>query len=598
MLGRAYKIVAIDEAHMIFDGGRGDLVNEILCLCRCLRISVLMLTGTLQRGEWRRLTMRLFYSAYVYPCIKSGASTASLGYAPPRRVEYRELAGSRKRKYPQLRVTYAETDWKILIFNFGTYALAHDDLEGAIVFAHTKAAVEELFIEFVHKVELDQRLCDQIMKRGDLDPLELPTDVFLACGLNELQRVAALGHSLRIAYNHSCCGEYYSEIVGDEVMRHQGDAYRVVFCTSTYAAEINLRNFNQVFINGNKERTPFGRVCRASEIAQMAGRGARWAPGIYLCHAFKFDQQFEESYEMPGINEKKPSTFKLSASSMPSIDRSYLMAAEVIARYVGRSILAMPLEFIDHVTNSLVCFNRAALCMERPVQRDNVLRAGARMFQVMTGEISTAEFSGRQEDTMRRISGVWLKSTNDIVALDCAALGFEHFEMIERLIIGSFCMTTPLRYVGSLLYFHGIGGSAGPIFERVAGGSANTLQDTQDDPAWTRILCPPTYIRRMMDAFKGDAIDKAFDTRRAHKLAQEDALQPAYEFCRGSASCQGAVSWRNNQTSALADHMKGIGCVTRALTLFSSALIADLRGSKAAFTAWDKQKEDIRALNQ
>jgi hypothetical protein len=36
---------------MMFDDGRGDLVNEIVCLCRCLRISVLMLTGTLHRGE-------------------------------------------------------------------------------------------------------------------------------------------------------------------------------------------------------------------------------------------------------------------------------------------------------------------------------------------------------------------------------------------------------------------------------------------------------------------------------------------------------------------------------------------------------------------
>jgi len=71
------------------------------------------------------------------------------------------------------------------------------------------------------------------------------------------------------------------------------------------------------------------------------------------------------------------------------------MAAEVIARYVGRSILATPLEFIDHVINNLVCFNRAALCMERPAQRDNVLRAGARIFQVVAGEISAAKFSER-----------------------------------------------------------------------------------------------------------------------------------------------------------------------------------------------------------
>jgi hypothetical protein len=151
-LGRACKVVVIDEGHMMFDGGRGHLVNKILCLCRCLRISVLMLTGTLQRGEWRRLTMRLAYKSYVYPCIKNSVATASLGYAHPKQLEYRQLIGSRKRKYPQLHVTHAESDWKRLMFDFGTYALAHDNLEGAIVLAHTKAAVEELFIDFVNRL--------------------------------------------------------------------------------------------------------------------------------------------------------------------------------------------------------------------------------------------------------------------------------------------------------------------------------------------------------------------------------------------------------------------------------------------------------------
>jgi hypothetical protein len=188
MLGRAWKAVVIDEGHMMFDGGRGHLVNKILCLCRCLClcISVLMLTGTLQRGEWRRLTMRLAYKSYVYPCIKNSVATASLGYAHLKQLEYRELIGSRKRKYPQLHVTHAESDWKRLMFDFGTYALTHDDPDGVIVFAHTKAAVEELITDFVNRVKLDNQVCGQIEIRPDLDPSDLPTDVFFPLELDLL----------------------------------------------------------------------------------------------------------------------------------------------------------------------------------------------------------------------------------------------------------------------------------------------------------------------------------------------------------------------------------------------------------------------------
>jgi hypothetical protein len=332
---------------------------------------------------------------------------------------------------------YAQDDWKKLLFMFGTYALAYDNPESVVVFGHTKAAIEELFIQFVREVQRDTWVCDQIEKRAELAHSAMPVDVYWTCELGELQAMAALGHTLRIAYNHSCCGDQYSGIVDDEVTRHHRGAYRVVFCTSTYAAGINLWNFNHVFIDGDKERLSFGRVCRPSEIAQMAGRGARWRPGICFCHAFTFDQQFEEMYEMSDISEKKLAAFRLSPSSMPSVEHSYEIAAEVIARCVGRSILAIMLEFIDHVIDNLICFNKVALCTERAAQRDCVLCVGVKMFRVISGEINRAKFTGHQEGATHPMTDVWLSSTSDIVALDCAGLEFEHFDMIERLIMSS-----------------------------------------------------------------------------------------------------------------------------------------------------------------
>jgi hypothetical protein len=150
--------------------------------------------------------------------------------------------------------------------------------------------------------------------------------------------------------------------------------------------------------------------------------------------------------------------------------------------------------------------------MTRQTWHKNVLRASARMLQVVAGERSAAEFTGPQEDTASRMISVWLKSTNDIVALGCAALDFEHFEIIERPIIASFRIATPLLYVGSLLYFHGVGASTGPIYQRVAGGNANTLRDTQSGPAWTRLFCSPRHLAAVMEAF--DKADQQTGSRR------------------------------------------------------------------------------------
>jgi hypothetical protein len=48
---KCYKLVIVDDAHMVFDGGRSFQVNQIMCLVRCLSIPLMLLTGTLQKSE-------------------------------------------------------------------------------------------------------------------------------------------------------------------------------------------------------------------------------------------------------------------------------------------------------------------------------------------------------------------------------------------------------------------------------------------------------------------------------------------------------------------------------------------------------------------
>jgi hypothetical protein len=167
ILAKAFKLVIVDEAHMMFDGGRGRLVNQIVCLARCLRIPLLLLTGTVSKAEWRHLTLCLQYTPYWYPCKKKGPVLGSIGYAPLQQECYSELKGSRKRKYTQDRRQVTTDDWRYYLDYLGTHALTVDDLHGVIVFGHTRAAVEDMFYKYVtHVTTLSQRIQGMI-KRGE-----------------------------------------------------------------------------------------------------------------------------------------------------------------------------------------------------------------------------------------------------------------------------------------------------------------------------------------------------------------------------------------------------------------------------------------------
>jgi len=90
---------------------------------------------------------------------------------------------------------------------------------------------------------------------------------------------------------------------------------------------------------------------------------------------------------------------------MPSVLESYTQIVELIARYVGRSVLAMPLEFIDKAVDSMICCDRGPeqrAC--RP--RDGVARAGARLFEISSDRISMAKFTGNPEHANNMMDGV------------------------------------------------------------------------------------------------------------------------------------------------------------------------------------------------
>jgi hypothetical protein len=410
MLGSLFKLVVIDEAHMMFDGGRGCLVNEIICLARCLGIPLLLLTGTVTRAEWRHLTLRLLYRPYWYPCTKNGHESGSIGYSLPENPNYTELQGSRKRKFFQLRRQVTTPTWDFYLDFLDGHALTTDDIYGVILFSHTKASVEDLFCKYVARVSGNDALTKKIRMLNDLRPEDCPEHVAdPSYTLDQLQHFALLGHRYRIAYNHSTVGANYSELVGSQVTAAHDGYYRVIFCTSTYAAGVNLRNFTHVFIDGNQERIAgtLGRKYRPSELAQMAGRGARWSRGLLFTLGFKFDEQFEQEYSLPPVDEKTPSGYRLTRSDTPTVTETIRHIIEVVARYVGRSVRTVLVTFVDSVIRYLICGHKAFFILPPERQRYHVAVAGARMFNISNEPISAISLTGDVKDrTKPDVAGV------------------------------------------------------------------------------------------------------------------------------------------------------------------------------------------------
>jgi replicative superfamily II helicase len=149
--------------------------------------------------------------------------------------------------------------WKEYMDFFTEHALTHDDGNGVIVFGHTKATVEELFYNFVEELKKKTEVLPGIRPADTLHETDYPERVFnTAYTLEAFQTQTAWGHEHRVAYNHAEVGDNYSDLVGSEVTNIDEGIYRVIFCTSTYAAGVNLRKFDQVFIDGNQERVGNG----------------------------------------------------------------------------------------------------------------------------------------------------------------------------------------------------------------------------------------------------------------------------------------------------------------------------------------------------
>jgi hypothetical protein len=60
------------------------------------------------------------------------------------------------------------------------------------------------------------------------------------------------GNGIRIAFNHAKCNRDYNDLITSNIQTRDGGWYRVIVCTSTYAAGVNLYNFAHVFITGKQ----------------------------------------------------------------------------------------------------------------------------------------------------------------------------------------------------------------------------------------------------------------------------------------------------------------------------------------------------------
>jgi hypothetical protein len=184
---------------------------------------------------------------------------------------------------------------------------------------------------------------------------------------------------------------------------------------------------------------------------------------------FPFDDQFEHDYYLPPVNEKTPREYRLRRYDTPTFEETLQHIIEVVARYVGRSMRAVPVTFINDVIRFLICEHRRLFILSPREQRLAVAVAGARMLNISDQAISAATLSGNVDDRNKPdIPGVWLMPTSDIIAFDGAGLSFKHYPLIEELLMSNRNISNPFPYISSFLYFYGIGSNvAGRLFSRL-----------------------------------------------------------------------------------------------------------------------------------
>jgi hypothetical protein len=217
---------------------------------------------------------------------------------------------------------------------------------------------------------------------------------------------------------------------------------------------------------------------------------------------------------------------------------------EAVARYVGRSARAVAITFIDGIICFLICGDRGFFTLSPKEQRCRFTAAGARMFSVSYKLVRATSLTGDADDRDKpNVQGVWLTPTSDIVAFDGAGLGFQHYPLIERVIMASICLTAPFPYVSRFLYFYLTGNDlAGLPRFPIEGGCIGRVMEDQPANQFLALLCSPEFLKRLYKSFrKGlEALkDRDLWTREVEEY--DAAAQRAFELCRACICSRDAV---------------------------------------------------------
>jgi replicative superfamily II helicase len=134
------------------------------------------------------------------------------------------------------------------------HAKFNNEDQGVLIFCHTRAHCEIIFQNLLTGIgNILKKLLSHdfgetpIISFNSGHPASFPT-----IKGEDLTKLIKEGNIIRIDYNHSKCNIEYDKLVTNSVQTRSGGWYRVIVCTSTYAAGVNLYKFTHVFIIGNQ----------------------------------------------------------------------------------------------------------------------------------------------------------------------------------------------------------------------------------------------------------------------------------------------------------------------------------------------------------
>jgi hypothetical protein len=208
-----------------------------------MNILLLLMTGTLNHQQWQTIAMLL------------GPNFIDGKWSRSPCMDHRELPGLHQRRFVQHYVEVNHDNYLIIMEAYCLHTITHGDGQALIIFCHTWAHYEVMHQQLINMVRkrLRKMPTQNFRDRPSISFQSGHPTAYPDINENILTGLIKDGNEIRIAFNHAKYNRKYNDLVTQSVQTSDNSWHRIVACTSTYTACINLYGFAHVFITNNKD---------------------------------------------------------------------------------------------------------------------------------------------------------------------------------------------------------------------------------------------------------------------------------------------------------------------------------------------------------